>query len=305
MKKIFSILFLLAAFTTVQNDSFAAATTTTTAATATSSTNWDSKASLERVNRIGKTLLTKNNLPQGITFTVSDEDDVNAYADINKEVHVYRGLLNYVDYDHELAGVIAHEMGHIINGHCAKQTLLNAAINTVSTNLANNTKTTAGSVAVAAGNQLATTKISRNDEFEADLTGVDLMVKAGYNPLAMISVLNKITGNYIDVLETHPSGEKRLMNIYNYVAYNYPQYTKEIYNTESYKKALTMINANVEQRNSNKKLQKKYEKEQKKLLKKREKRAKKMQNSLNAWDASFAALYYMSGSDSNSESSNK
>ena len=302
MKKIFSILFLLIAFVTVQSSVFAATTTTTNG---TSSTNWDSKASLERVNKIGKQLLTKNNLPQNITFTVSDEDDVNAYADINKEVHVYRGLLNYVDYDHELAGVVAHEMGHIINGHCAKQTLLNAAINSISNNMASNTKTTAGNIAVAAGNQLATTKISRNDEFEADLTGVDLMVKAGYNPLAMISVLNKITGNYIDVLETHPSGEKRLMNIYNYVAYNYPQYTKEVYNTESYKKALTMINANLEERNASKKLQKKYEKEQKKLLKKREKRAKKMKSSLNAWDASFATLYYMSGSGSNSENSDK
>ncbi|MBR1908328.1 M48 family metallopeptidase [bacterium] len=294
MKKILSILFLVFTFISVQYSAFA------DTKTGTSSTNWDSKASLERVNRIGNVLLTKNNLPQGITFTVSDEDDVNAYADINKEVHVYRGLLNYVDYDHELAGVISHEMGHIINGHCAKQTLLNAAINSVTTNIANNTKTTAGNIAVAAGNQLATSKISRNDEFEADLTGVDLMVKAGYNPLAMISVLNKITGNYIDVLETHPSGEKRLMNIYNYVSYNYPQYTKEVYNTDSYKKALTMINANIEQRNASKKLQKKYEKEQKKLLKKREKRAKKMQNSLNAWDASFATLYYMSGSGSDS-----
>ncbi len=302
MKKIFSILFLFVAFIAVQNDSFAATTTTTTTA-ATNSTNWDSKASLERVNKIGKQILTKNNLPQNITFTVSDQEDVNAYADINKEVHVYRGLLNYVDYDHELAGVIAHEMGHIINGHCAKQTLLNAAINSISNNIASNTKTTAGNIAVAAGNQLATTKISRSDEFEADLTGVDLMVKAGYNPLAMISVLNKITGNYVDVLETHPSGEKRLMNIYDYVSYNYPQYTKEVYNTESYKKALTMINANLEERKASKKLQKKYEKDQKKLLKKREKRAKKMRSSLNAWDASFATLYYMSGSDSNSESS--
>jgi len=292
MKKILSILFLVFTFISVQHSAFADATT------GTNSTNWDSKASLERVNRIGNVLLTKNNLPQGITFTVSDEDAVNAYADINKEVHVYKGLLKYVDYDHELAGVISHEMGHIINGHCAKQTLLNAAINSVTTNIANNTKTTAGNIAVAAGNQLATSKISRNDEFEADLTGVDLMVKAGYNPLAMISVLNKITGNYIDVLETHPSGEKRLMNIYNYISYNYPQYTKEVYNTDSYKKALTMINANVQLRNSNKKLQKKYEKEQKKLLKKREKRAKKMQSSLNAWDASFATLYYMSGSNS-------
>ena len=59
-------------------------------------------------------------------------------------------------------------------------------------------------------------ELSRNDEFEADITGVDLMTKAGYNPLAMVSLLNKISGDaYIDILQTHPSGEKRILNPQN------------------------------------------------------------------------------------------
>lgn len=301
MKKIFSILFLLVAFVAVQNNANAASTTTTTTTTTktttTTTTNWDSNANLARVNRIGNVLLTKNGIQHAIKFTVSNTEDVNAYADINKEIHVYRGMLNYVDYDHELAGVIAHEMGHIINGHCAKQTILDSVINSVATDLASSTTTDGGALAVATGKQLASSKLSRNDEMEADLTAVDLMIKAGYNPLALISVLNKISGNYIDVMETHPSGEKRLMNIYDYILYNYPKYAKTGaagYNTESYKKASVMINANLERRKASKKLQNKYTKNQQKLLKKRQKRAEKVSNSINGWDATFTALYLMS-----------
>ena len=312
MKKIFSILFLLVAFVGVQTSANAGITTTTTTTTTTtkngsttkttttktttSGTNWDSKANLQRVNRIGNVLLTKNGVQQTIKFTVSDTEDVNAYADINKEIHVYRGLLNYVDYDHELAGVIAHEMGHILNGHCAKQTILDSVISSVVTDLAKGASD-AGATTVAIGQQLASSKLSRNDEMEADITAVDLMIRAGYNPLALISVLNKICGNYIDVLETHPSGEKRLMNIYDYIQYNYPKYAKTGaagYNTESYKKASTMIEANLTLRKNNKSLQNKYIKTQKKLLKNKEKRMKKMSGIINGWDASFAALYLMS-----------
>lgn len=256
-------------------------------ATTTTTTVWDSTAGLKRVNTIGTKLLTKNNLPAQIEFKVSEEEDVNAYANINKEIYVYKGLLEYVTLDEELAAVISHEMGHIINGHCAKQTIVNGVLSSINPN----TKTEQDAVVLALGKSLASTKMSRSDEFEADLSGVDLMVKAGYNPLAMISVLNKICGNYVDFLETHPSGEKRLMNIYDYVAYNYPSYIKTGFNSESYKKALTVINSNVNSRTTKQKA--KIEKQQAKLKLQKVKRAKKMQKSTSAWDISYAALMLM------------
>lgn len=262
------------------------------AATATTSTNWDSEAALKRVNTIGTKILKANNINHAITFTVSNTDDVNAYADINKEVHVYKGLLQYVDNDEELAGVISHEMGHIINGHCAKQGILNAGIATVTSAVTTN------EYANALGQTLASSKISRNDEFEADISGVDLMQKAGYNPLAMISLLNKISGNYLDILESHPSGEKRLMNVYNYVEYNYTSYIKKGFKSDSYTKALAVITPNVEKRKASKRLTNKYEKEQKKLLTKKEKRLKKMQRTNTVWDGYYTTLQYLSGSNS-------
>ena len=272
MRKIL-IIFLMMIF----NISFAATTT-----------NWDSTAALNRVNTIGTKILKANNINHAIKFTVSDTDDINAYADINKEVHVYRGLLQYVESDEELAGVISHEMGHIINGHCAKQGILNAGIATVANAVTQN------EYANALGQTLAASKISRNDEFEADISGVDLMQKAGYNPLAMISLLNKISGNYLDILQSHPSGEKRLMNVYNYVEYNYPNYITKGFKSDSYTKALAVITPNVTKRKASKRLTAKYEKEQKKLLKKKEKRLKKMQGTNTVWDGYYTTIQYLS-----------
>ena len=263
---------------------------TMAATTATTTTNWDSAAAVQRVNTIGTKLIKANGIGQAITFKVSDQADVNAYANINKEVYVYKGLLQYVTDDQELAAVISHELGHILNGHCAKQGVLNTGVNI----LANATaQATGNTTAAAIGQQLASSKISRKDEFEADLTGVDIMTKAGYNPLAMISVLNKICGNYLDILESHPSGEKRLLNIYNYVEYNYPAKLKTGFNTESYQKALTMLSPTVQKRRASEKLTKKYEKEQKKLLAKKEKRMAKAAKTSTIWDGYYTTLQLM------------
>ena len=284
MKKILIAIFAL--FLGLQVN---AATTTTT------TTNWDSAAAQKRLNNIAYKLIKSNNLPDGISIKVSAEDEANAYANINKEIYVFKGMLNYATTDEEIASVIAHEMGHIINGHNAKQSILNTLI-------ANITGDSSKSVGAAAVQELSSAKLSRKDEFEADLTGVDLMVKAGYNPLSMISVLNKICGNYVDIISTHPSGEKRLMNIYDYVSYNYPEWIKKGYTTDSYKKANALISLNVEERNSSPRLTKKYEKQQEKLKKEKIKRAKKMLKSNNGWNSAYNTLLLLNSSSTESTS---
>lgn len=253
-------------------------------------TNWDSEASLLRVNNIGQKILKANGLPDAITFKVSDDETINAYANIYKEVYVYRGLLEYVQSDDELAGVIAHELGHIVNAHCAKQSV----INVISTALQPTTQNEKLNLTLQAAQQLSLLKVSRNDEYEADRTAVDLLVKAGINPLSTISVLNKICGNYFDLLQTHPSGEKRLLSIYDYTNYNYPQIIKAGYKEESYNKALLVINNTLEKRNKSEKKLAKVEKEQLKLKEQRAKRAKRIEKSTNPWEQSFVALQLLS-----------
>jgi hypothetical protein len=139
--------------------------------------------------------------------------------------------------------------------------------------------------------------MSRTQEYEADITGVDLMTKAGYNPLAMISFLYKISGNYIDILQTHPSGDKRTMYSFDYITYNYPAKAVLGYSTDSYKQFLTYATPIVVSRTANSKKQAKYKQEQEDLKQERiEKMQKYQQEKVNGWSASYNFLRALSTS---------
>lgn len=270
---------------------------------AATTTNWDSAAAQKRLNNIAYKIIKANSLPSGISVKVSNDDNANAYANINKEIYVFKGMLNYATTDDEIAAVLSHEIGHIVNGHHAKQSILNSIISSIFGTI--EPKTDGQAIGVAAAEQISTSRLSRKDEFEADITAVDLLVKAGYNPLALISVLNKICGNYVDVISTHPTGEKRLMNIYDYTSYNYPALAKKGYSTDSYKKAYALISINVQERNASAKKVANWKKQQKKLKKDKIKRAKKMLKSNNGWNSAYTAIQIMSTPTTNETGAEK
>ena len=252
-------------------------------------TDWTASSSLQRVNTIGQNLLSKNSLPTQVKFTVDNQDEVNAYANGENEIHVYTGLLKVAENDSELAGVIAHEVGHIVNSHVAKQTITNAVTSTI-ISVANVNQY--AKLGAAAANNVAMKKMSRKEEYEADITGVDLMIKAGYNPLAMISFLYKIGGNYVDVLSDHPSGDKRTMYLYDYLTYTYPDKVKSNYSTDAYKQFMAYATPIVEKRNSSPRKLASFNKKQEKLKKKRMKKLAKYktQGAQTGWDASYTLL---------------
>lgn len=276
MKKILGLLFALALGFQL---SVQAATTT----------DWTNKANVERVNRIGKALLSKSNLPTKIEFKVMETDEINAFANADKQIYVYTGLLKFVNNDAELAGVIAHEIGHIVNNHVAKQNVINTVTSTAIYNANVDYRLKA---AANVTNNLSMLKMSRSEEYEADITGVDLMTKAGYNPLAMVSVLYKISGNYADFTSTHPSGDKRTMYIYDYISYTYPAKAKLGYTTDSYKKFMEYASPIVKERNSDPKKLAKFNKQQEKLKTKRLAKLEKYKNAKdsNGWEKSFNVI---------------
>ena len=256
---------------------------------ANAATDWTAKANVTRVNNIGKALLAKSNLPNKIEFKVIETDEVNAFANADKQIYVYTGLLKFVNNDAELAGVIAHEIGHIVNNHVAKQNVVNTVTSTAIYNANIDYRLKAG---MNTANNLTMLKMSSSEEYEADITGVDLMTKAGYNPLAMVSVLFKIGGCYKDFTSTHPSGDKRTMYIYDYITYTYPDKAKLGYNTDSYKKFMLYAEPIVKERNSNPKKLAAFNKKQEKLKAKRLAKLEKYKNAKdsNGWDKSFNAI---------------
>ena len=253
-------------------------------------TVWTSENGLARVEKIGKKLLEKNNLPTQVTFSVMETDDVNAFASSENEICVYTGLLNYVQDDDELAGIIGHEMGHIINNHITKQSVVSSIASSVISNANISEKAKTGATLVQ---NLSMLKMSRTQEYEADITGVDLMIKAGYNPLATISILYKISGNYVDFIQTHPSKDKRTMYSYDYMTYTYPNYVKKSYNSEAYKQFMAYAQTVVDKRNASESKLNKFNKEQAKLQEKRVKKMKKYQQT-NPWASSISLLKTLS-----------
>jgi predicted Zn-dependent protease len=216
--------------------------------------NWTSVQAFNEINRIGTKLKLANNINEQIVFNVSEKDEANATTNINNQIDVYQGLLQYVETEDELAFVIGHEIGHVEKTHVKKTMIRNVLITTVGVagatlatygiagNSAKATKSGAVLIGSSAVGALAGKKVSRNQETASDLASIDYMVNAGYNPLATISILNKISGNYFDLLSDHPSGEKRIKKAYQYISKKYPQYIDEGYNSTSYQRALSIIN---------------------------------------------------------------
>ncbi len=146
----------------------------------------------ERVQKILKRIVEICDRKELVySIKVIDEDKLNAMSLPGGYVYIYKGLVDAVKSDDELAGVIGHEVGHITAKHAMKRlqniygyTILQiAALQTHSGGFA-------GGVGLAA--TAIFTEFSQSDEYEADRLGLKYMRKAGYNPQAMKTMLSKL-----------------------------------------------------------------------------------------------------------------
>jgi predicted Zn-dependent protease len=179
------------------------------------------------VDRVGKKILrTLGPQPFEYEFYVLNTPEINAFAVPGGKVFLNSGLIQMVDTEDELAAVIAHEMGHIVARHVAKQSersmkfslaTLGAILAAIA--LGPQAASAVVTTSMAAG-QTAMLKYSRENEEEADYLGLKFMEKAGYDPRAMITVLKKIrlvTGpagsDPPAYLMTHPALEQRMSSL--------------------------------------------------------------------------------------------
>ena len=251
-------------------------------------------SAVDRVPTVGKQILTKNNLPTDTKFVVTETAVVNSTSNTNKEIYIQKEALGYAGNDNEVAAVISQEIGTIINANASKKKLVS--------NLAS---ALAGSVSGESAqnnaiiiNELAMNNMSAKDQMNADVTGVDLMIQAGYNPLAMIVVLGKMPGSTVDILKSQPNNFKRTMYIYDYLTYNYPSKIKSGYNCKEYKNFAAYVQPTVDERKADKKKLAKSNTEQAKLKAERAKQIAKYKatGGLNGWDASYTILKNLSES---------
>lgn len=193
----------------------------------------DSDPRTAEVRRIGNFLVehtVAQNSPWKFKFhLLADNKTVNAFALPGGQIFITLGLYSKLQNQAQLAGVLAHEMGHVIERHSAQQMatsqlgqLLTLAVGTAVSDQSNSAYQVAAVV-----NQAVQMSYSRKDELQADNWGLKLMVESGLNPFAMIDVMNILKaaskgGSGLEFFQTHPNPDLRIKQIKEYLEKNPP-----------------------------------------------------------------------------------
>ena len=188
------------------------------------------------VDRVGNRLLGAlseslrrqgHNNPYPFKFhLLRDSETVNAFALPGGQVFITVGLYKELETDGQLAGVLGHEIGHVLSRHGAQQLAKQQL-----------TQGLVGAAGVASGDQnaaqmaaqigqLVNMKYGRDDEKQADIWGIKLSALAGYDPRAMIGVmkiLDRVSkGGPPEFLSTHPSPANRVECIEDEIHKEFP-----------------------------------------------------------------------------------
>lgn len=168
----------------------------------------------ERIDAIGQRLALVCDRPElAYSFKVLDVDEVNAMAAPGGFIYVNRGLIDFMPSDDELAGIIGHEIGHVVYRDSVTQLEKALGMQVLLLGLFGGDGLMlqlAAVDAIAAG-------YSRDDERKADRYGYELAVKAGYNPYGMLVGLNKLNRlnpeRKNDLFSDHPEAQERIKRI--------------------------------------------------------------------------------------------
>jgi predicted Zn-dependent protease len=174
------------------------------------------------VKRVGQHIVNNSDAkksPYQYDFhLLADPDVVNAFALPGGQVFITTALITKFETEDELAGVLGHEIGHVIARHGAEriakqeltQGLTGAAV------VASGDYNTAQAAQMIAG--LINMSYGRDQELESDDLGVRFMIQAGYDPEALIEVMRILTEasggqRQPEFLSTHPNPENRVQRI--------------------------------------------------------------------------------------------
>ncbi len=175
------------------------------------------------VNNVGRWLALQTERPDlPWQFGVLDAPQVNAFATPGGYVFITRGLLGRMKNEAELAGVLAHEIAHVLQKHHLKAIQKNAQASLAADVLSSAMRDT-GSAArqklVSFGTEMFARGLDKSDELEADRLGIVIAARAGYDAYGLPAVLQVLQGmNPEDsglalMFKTHPAPAERLESI--------------------------------------------------------------------------------------------
>jgi predicted Zn-dependent protease len=174
------------------------------------------------VSRIGHRLATSAGGPGfSYSFDVANLADVNAFALPGGHIWIYRGALAVARSESELAGVLAHEVAHVLERHAARQAsaaiVASVGLELLSALLGNTGGAVTSGLAANALTGSVFLGFSREDEFAADREGTRILRKAGWDPDGLAAFLEAARARArknpttLDVFfSTHPATEDRI-----------------------------------------------------------------------------------------------
>ncbi|TVQ37577.1 MAG: peptidase M48 [Spirochaetaceae bacterium] len=194
---------------------------------------YDEQAATDYLNLIGQSLAMASDRPElfgGYRFMVLDSEEVNAFATPSGLIFVSRGLLRLTRSEDDVAAVLAHEIGHVQHRH-GLQAIRTSRITAALTSTAITGAQFATSQEIAeltevfedSINDVTTTLVnngySRSAEREADQAAVEIMKRIGYDPEALIRVLERMDEDWVSdgpgFMRTHPAPRTRIEVVRN------------------------------------------------------------------------------------------
>lgn len=163
---------------------------------------------------------------------LNDTATVNAFALPGGQIFLTAGLLSQLSSEAQLAGVLGHEVAHVIARHgseqLARQRLGGALVNAIAVAASDGSGSGQQAAVLAqAVNQLVNLNYSRSDELESDRFGFEFMTAANYNPKGLtelMAILNQASeqGRSPEFLNTHPNPDNRIERLEAQIQAAYP-----------------------------------------------------------------------------------
>jgi predicted Zn-dependent protease len=197
----------------------------------------------EYINRLGQNLARNSDARIPVSFQVIDSDSVNAFTLPGGYVFVNSGLIRLAQTEAELAGAMAHEIGHVAARHSTRQQTREQIANLATIPLVFLGGWTGYAVRQGAGLGIPMTflSFSRQFEGEADLLGLEYMYKAGYDPTASIDIFERIEslqksrpGAVAKVFATHPMTFDRIRMVQKNISEILPPKPEYVVNTSEF-----------------------------------------------------------------------
>jgi predicted Zn-dependent protease len=174
------------------------------------------------VNSVGRWVASQSERPDlPWHFGVIESDDLNAFAAPGGYVMITKGLYRKMSNEAQLAGVLGHEIGHVVAKHqlkvLQKQQLLNFGASLLSKKLGKDNKII--SKAIGSGAEISARSLDKDAEFEADRLGLSYATRSGYDPFGLADVLqimgqtNPNDNSVALLFKTHPRPDDRLASL--------------------------------------------------------------------------------------------